>query len=109
MCGSRISSKGHHYRNTKLHRRIKVERGYRCQICGIVPGDYGKRWHGDVFILRYRDFWVHHIDENPHNDDVNNLAVLCRKCHDKGGYLRTRTNWFRDGYKDKKRWLSCHG
>ena len=35
---------------------------------------------------------IHHIDENPSNHDVQNLAVLCLECHDKtqirGGFAR---------------------
>lgn len=35
---------------------------------------------------------IHHIDENPSNNNVENLAVLCLQCHDdtqiKGGVGR---------------------
>ena len=26
---------------------------------------------------------IHHIDENPANNDIDNLAVLCLECHNK--------------------------
>ena len=35
---------------------------------------------------------IHHIDENPFNNDIENLAVLCLECHSKtqmkGGFVR---------------------
>ena len=35
---------------------------------------------------------IHHIDENPSNNDIENLAVLCLECHSKtqmkGGFVR---------------------
>lgn len=51
---------------------------------------------------------IHHIDEDPGNNDPSNLAVLCLRCHDetqvKGGFARRlspadvrlcRDNWLR--------------
>ena len=65
----------HHYRNNKLHRKVKEKRGYRCQICGIVPDDLQRRFYTGAVPepLRNRDFWVHHIDDDPWNDEINNL------------------------------------
>ena len=41
---------------------------------------------------RGRSVQIHHIDENPSNNDVQNLSVLCLLCHDdtqiKGGFGR---------------------
>ena len=78
--------------NSKLHREIKEERGHKCQICNAVPGDICRIGHSDAFIhepfsLRKRNFDVHHIDRDPWNDDPNNLAILCPRCHNWDGYL----------------------
>jgi len=43
---------------------------YRCPDCGR------KESHPDVKHLE-----VHHKDENPQNDDLDNLVGLCRHCH----------------------------
>ena len=99
----RKSSKGHHFRNNKLHREIKEERGYRCELCGIVPGDLQKRayWGAVPEPLKSRDFWVHHIDDDPWNDDINNLVVVCPRCHGRPKYFFIRpkaygpVSWFR--------------
>ncbi|MBW5466282.1 hypothetical protein GPJ61_00140 [Brevibacillus formosus] len=41
---------------------------------------------------RNKPVQIHHIDENPANNDINNLAVLCLDCHNetmiKGGFGR---------------------
>lgn len=39
-----------------------------CSRCGF-EGDSTNRLH------------VHHEDENPANNDLSNLSILCRKCH----------------------------
>ncbi|MBD5086411.1 MAG: HNH endonuclease [Clostridiales bacterium] len=40
----------------------------------------------------YKATQIHHIDENPANNDINNLAVLCLECHNQtqitGGFGR---------------------
>jgi hypothetical protein len=56
--------------------------------------------------LRSRPVQIHHIDEDPSNNDYSNLAVLCVECHNetqlKGGFgrrlnapqvVRYRDNW----------------
>jgi hypothetical protein len=54
-----------------------------------------------------RPVQIHHIDENPANNDVSNLAVLCLLCHDKtqvhGGFGRTYSPGAIRKYRDD--WL----
>src|SRR6266571_3576656 len=42
--------------------------------------------------VRGKPFQIHHIDENPANNEPNNLAVLCLECHNetqiRGGFGR---------------------
>ena len=42
--------------------------------------------------MLFRSTQIHHIDENPANNDIDNLAVLCLECHNKtqitGGFGR---------------------
>lgn len=42
--------------------------------------------------MRGKQVQIHHIDENPSNNDIENLSVLCFDCHDqtmiKGGFGR---------------------
>jgi hypothetical protein len=48
---------------------------------------------------------VHHIDENPSNNDPKNLAALCFDCHDqtqiKGGFARSLTAEQVINYRDE--------
>ena len=45
-----------------------------------------------VCTTRGKQVQIHHIDENPANNNIDNLAVLCFECHDltliKGGFGR---------------------
>jgi hypothetical protein len=56
--------------------------------------------------IRGKQVQIHHIDENPANNDIDNLSVLCFDCHDqtmtRGGFgrrleenqiLKYRTDW----------------
>jgi ribosomal protein S8E len=61
-----IESRGRNFsRNIRRHLFKLVEA--KCQVCY-----YDKR----TYCLE-----VHHIDENPNNQDLSNLAVLCTFCH----------------------------
>jgi 5-methylcytosine-specific restriction endonuclease McrA len=39
-----------------------------------------------------KEVQIHHLDENPANNEASNLAVLCTECHDdtqlRGGFGR---------------------
>ena len=55
---------------------------------------------------RGKPIQIHHIDEDPSNNDPNNLAVLCLHCHEEtqisGGFGRrldaAQVTWFRDDW-----------
>ena len=53
---------------------------------------------------RGRAVQIHHIDENPSNNDPANLAVLCLLCHDEtmlsGGFGRKLTSSLVAVYRD---------
>ena len=49
--------------------KIKMQSKYTCKLCGFI---------GQTFSLD-----VHHIDYNPQNNKLDNLVVLCKKCHAK--------------------------
>jgi len=42
-----------------------------CQLCGFDFRDGGKSYNKHV----------HHIDQDTMNNDINNLVVLCARCH----------------------------
>jgi 5-methylcytosine-specific restriction endonuclease McrA len=52
---------------------------------------------------------IHHIDENPSNHKIENLAVLCLECHHqtqlKGGFARTMPAALVRRFRDD--WVEC--
>ena len=50
----------------KLRAKLQQEIGSECPVCRDL--DVGH-------------FEVHHLDENPENNDSSNLLMLCRMCH----------------------------
>jgi len=79
----------------------KAAAGYKCEECGAPSGEWIVRhltdrmkyltiadeeemyWHAE----EYEDkevlvqLGVAHLDQNPGNNDLSNLRVLCRRCH----------------------------
>ena len=63
-----------------------------------IPEDIAShaRWLSDdtccICNEREKDIQLHHIDEDPQNHSIKNLAVLCLECHNetqkKGGFTR---------------------
>lgn len=51
--------------NQKHRRRIIRQRGLRCEECSTE-----------------NDIHMHHIDNNPTNNEDTNLQLLCRLCHE---------------------------
>jgi len=57
---------------------------------------------------KHKPIQIHHIDENPDNHEIDNLAVLCLECHDEtqitGGFGRkldaTQIKLFRDKWHE---------
>ena len=50
--------------------RTRQARNWECEQCGISQGEELNNPIG-----------VHHIDYNPQNNHLDNLIVLCAKCH----------------------------
>lgn len=58
-------------KDDRVRKRIIIEqRGYQCQICGIVD------WMGKPIKLE-----LDHIDGNADNNTEENLRVICPNCH----------------------------
>lgn len=73
-------------------RRIAYRYGFdmtKCQIC---------KKKGKVF--------VHHIDENPYNNNLNNLRILCPKCHNELHGIGL-LNRFQKGHKRNEHGGNC--
>jgi hypothetical protein len=63
---------GHQNYSLEFNRNREIARnrdGYKCASCGIPQEEFIRRLN------------VHHIDENKHNNNLNNLTTLCYKCH----------------------------
>lgn len=57
--------------NKVYREQIRHRDNYKCQICGVPQME----------CIRKLD--IHHVDENKHNINPDNLISLCRKCHAK--------------------------
>lgn len=56
----------------RVYKSVHGDAPWDCEDCGISITVLGrKRGEGQV----------HHIDENPKNNAIENLALLCRSCH----------------------------
>lgn len=65
----RIKRKGAEFLRVRINVLIRDKQ--ICQNCGFDFKEGGKS------IQKH----VHHIDKNPHNNDINNLVLLCANCH----------------------------
>lgn len=52
----------------RIRRKLICERGFRCEGCEAVP-------------KTTKELHLHHIDENPYNNQDANLRLLCESCH----------------------------
>lgn len=78
-----------------------------------IPEDTANhaRWLSDdtccICHERGKEIQLHHIDEDPQNHVIKNLAVLCLECHNetqkKGGFTRRLTPSYVTKYRDE--WL----
>lgn len=48
------------------------QRGLKCQLCGKFPK-----------LKRYFGLLIHHQDQNIKNNDLTNLLIVCRGCHNR--------------------------
>ena len=58
-----------------IRERVFLIKGKFCQCCGKLQGD---KIYTPIKIVRLT---VHHQDGNKANHKLNNLMVLCQKCH----------------------------
>jgi len=74
-------------------RRLEIAQN-RCEFCGVENHTIVERiWkdgsrHNTKIVLT-----TAHLDQNPANDDINNLRMLCQQCHlryDAGQHVRSR-------------------
>ena len=73
--------------------RLRISK-FKCEDCGITIEDYWKKFH--------RTLLIHHVDENHSNNDINNVKILCQRCHNRihkpfGGWNKGLTK-----YTDKR-------
>ncbi len=73
--GNQLGEKNHQYKNGigTFRKRAFEQYGYICNKCGAV-----------------HKLCVHHIDEDRTNNIVENLKVLCKRCHQ--SHHETRNN-----------------
>ena len=64
----------------KIARKIKVKSGWRCAICKASFAETQLTFP-QLQIKKRNWLSVHHIDENPHNNEDQNLITLCTLCH----------------------------
>lgn len=70
--------------------KLILTRGSKCEKCGLTE------WYGEP-----GDFEIHHIDEDPENNRLDNLQILCLHCHAK------TKGWRNKGKGKKKACADC--
>ena len=66
--------------------RIRTRANNKCEWCGVVNHSWINRFSREICLQDEEDTirvvcTVAHLDHNPQNNDDNNLAFLCQKCH----------------------------
>lgn len=69
------------YREVKWPVKVVEPNKKRLGIPPSLREDVLKRDHYRCSMCGYRFLEVHHIDGNPSNDQLENLATLCQSCH----------------------------
>ena len=70
----------------EIRARVRKRAGDKCEWCGVVNHSWINRISREICISDEDDAirvvcTVAHLDHNPENNDENNLAFLCQKCH----------------------------
>lgn len=58
---------------TRTKDEIRARDGYQCQTCGMTQQEHQQE--------HQQRLHVHHIDDNPENNDPENMTTLCIGCH----------------------------
>lgn len=81
-CGTAVSRRAIRckpcYDKTQLHDECQANTSRARLECQGNKKDHCERCSHDGSVSELQ---VHHIDENPHNNDIVNLMTLCEKCH----------------------------
>jgi len=88
----------HHYQTDDwawANAQVRIRAGGHCEWCGLKDRDIGYRLLGEwvshpmdkplpvnTWIVRIV-LSVAHLDQNPANNDLSNLACLCQQCHNR--------------------------
>jgi len=59
-----------------MRRYLTEDRGYRCEVCGIID------WQNKKITLQ-----VDHINGDPANDSPDNVRLICPNCHSQTPFL----------------------
>ena len=68
-CKAKRQKRGREFHKKRID--VLIRDNQTCQHCGF---DF--KQDGDSIKIH-----AHHIDGNPNNNDINNLVILCAKCH----------------------------
>lgn len=68
-CRAKKINRGKNFNKSRI--KVLIRDQQVCQHCGFDFKQGGKS----------NQIHVHHIDKNPKNNNVNNLVLLCAKCH----------------------------
>ena len=68
--------------NAVTRRKVRERDKDTCQICGVKQDEWNGHNHWKA------KFCVHHINYNKSNSSMDNLILLCHRCHDKVHYDR---------------------
>jgi len=80
----------------RYHKKALKHHGEECMKCGMANEEY-KSVNG-------QDLDVHHINGDTSNHDVENLAVLCRDCHENVHYGKEGYEDLHSELPDSKQW-----
>jgi len=84
--------------NKQIKERVRVRDNFKCQLCG-VPQLECKQLHCS-----------HHIDYDKKNCKIDNLILLCHKCHAYTNYNRNFwIKWFKENWhKETLEFIGSH-
>jgi hypothetical protein len=84
----------------QLKDRVRVRDNFRCQLC-YLP---------ELECRKPNSHCIHHIDYNKKNCNLENLMLLCHKCHSYTNFNRVFwTRWFKENWhKETLEFIGSH-